>query len=165
MGFCNRIPSGLWARKLSDEDACDFREAGLGGFFNNERDASAPGFDEVDSAEQVGDKRIAAAGDFGGFECAQSDAFHEPAGISHLNSVGENGDADFVGIPVVAVAKSVDDGFAEGFAVDLGDIDSGQAIESHANPDVLENVFFGFFDKGQDIAVEIMLVDNGRSRV
>jgi hypothetical protein len=63
------------------------------------------------------------------------------------------------------VAKSVDDGFAEGFAVDLGDIDSGQAIESHANPDVLENVFFGFFDKGQDIAVEIMLVDNGRSRV
>jgi len=60
------------------------------------------------------------------------------------------------------VAKSVDDGFTEGFAVDLGDIDSGQAIESHTDPDVLENVFFGFLDKGQDIAVEIMLVDNGR---
>jgi hypothetical protein len=29
------------------------------------------------------------------------------------------------------VAKSVDDGFTEGFAVDLGDIDSGQAIEFH----------------------------------
>ena len=134
----------------------------MGGFFKNQRDASAPGFDEVDSAEQVGDKWIAAAGDFCGFECAQGDAFHEPAGIPHLNTVGENGDADFVGIPVVAVAKSVDDGFAEGFAVDLGDIDSGQAIEFHSDSDVLENVFFGFLDKGEDIAVEIVLVDNGR---
>ena len=31
----------------------------------------------------------------------------------------------FVGIPVIAVAKSVDDRFAEGFAVDLWDIHSG----------------------------------------
>jgi hypothetical protein len=117
---------------------------------------------EVDSAEQVGDKRIAAAGDFGGFECAKRDSFHEPAGIPHLDSVVENGDADFVGIPVVAVAKSVDDGFAEGFAVDLWNIHAGQAIEFHSDPDVLENVFFGFLDKGEDIAVEIVLVDNGR---
>jgi hypothetical protein len=51
LGFCNRIPSGLWARKLGNEDACDFREAGLRGFFKNQRDASAPSFDEVNSAE------------------------------------------------------------------------------------------------------------------
>ena len=31
----------------------------------------------------------------------------------------------FVGIPVIAVAKSVDDRFAEGFAVDLWNIHSG----------------------------------------
>jgi hypothetical protein len=45
----------------------------------------------------------------------------------------------------------------ECFAVDLGDINSDQAIEFHSDPDVLENVVFGFLDKGQDLAVEIML--------
>jgi hypothetical protein len=60
------------------------------------------------------------------------------------------------------MAKSVDDRFAEGFAVDLWNIHTGQAIEFHSDPDVLENVFFGLLDKAQNIAVEIMLVDNGR---
>jgi hypothetical protein len=45
----------------------------------------------------------------------------------------------------------------ECFAVDLGDINSDQAIEFHSDPDVLENVVFGFLDNGQDVAVEIML--------
>ena len=79
----------------------------MGRFFENERDASAPGFDEVDSAEQVGDEGIATAGDFGGFEGAQGDAFHESAGIADLDTVGEDGDADFVGIPVVAGQKAL----------------------------------------------------------
>ena len=87
----------------------------------------------MDSAEQVGDEGIATAGDFGGFEGAQGDAFHESAGIADLDTVGEDGDADFVGIPVVAVAKGVDNGFAEGFGVDLGDIDAGEALEFHAD--------------------------------
>ena len=105
----------------------------MGRFFENERDASAPGFNEMDSAEQVGDEGIATAGDFGGFEGAQGDSFHESAGIADLDTVGEDGDADFVGIPVVAVAKGVDNGFAEGFGVDLGDIDAGEALEFHAD--------------------------------
>jgi hypothetical protein len=59
------------------------------------------------------------------------------------------------------VAKGVDDGFAEGFGVDLGDIDAGEALEFHADADVFEDVFFGFFDEGKDVAVEIVLVDEG----
>jgi len=49
LGLFNRIPSDLGAWKFGNEDACDFREAGLGGFFKNQRDATAAGFDEVDS--------------------------------------------------------------------------------------------------------------------
>ena len=40
---------------VSENRAC-------GGFFEDEGDATAPGFDQVDAAEQVGDEGIAAAG-------------------------------------------------------------------------------------------------------
>ena len=161
MGFFSGVLGDREARELSGEDAGSFGEPGLRGFFEDERDATAPGFDQVDAAEQVSDEGVAAAGDFAGFECAQGDAFQKRAGIAHLDAVGKNGDADFVGIPIVAVAKGVDNGFAAGFAVDLGGIDAGEALEFHADPDVLEDVFFSFLDEGEDVAGEVVLVDDG----
>ena len=60
------------------------------------------------------------------------------------------------------MAEGIDDGFAESLAVDLGHIHADQSIEPHADADVLENVFFRFFDQGEDVAGEVVLVDDGR---
>ena len=97
-------------------------------------------------AEEIGDERIAAAGDLRGFESPQGDAFHECARIADFHPIREDGDADFVGVVVIAVAEGVDDGFAEFLAVDFRDIDADQSVEPHADADVLEDVFFSFFD-------------------
>jgi hypothetical protein len=50
-GFFRGSFGGRQAGKLCDEDAGDFGEACVGLFFENERNASAPGFNEVDAAE------------------------------------------------------------------------------------------------------------------
>ena len=136
-------------------------EADVGGLFEDEGDAAAPGLDEVDAAEEIGDEGIAAAGDFGGFKGPQGDAFHEGSRVADLDTVREDGDADFVRIAVVAVAEGIDDGFAEGLAVDLGDVHADESVELHADADVLENVFLRFFDQGEDVTGEVVLVDDG----
>ena len=50
-----------WSGELGDEDAGDLGEADIRGFFENEGDAAAPGLDELDAAEEIGDEGIAAA--------------------------------------------------------------------------------------------------------
>ena len=101
-------------------------------------------------------------GDLGGFEGPQGDALHQRAWVADFDAVREDGDADFVGVSVVAVAEGVDDGFAQGLAVDLRHIHADETVESHADADVFEDVFFRFFDQGEDVAVEIVLVNDGR---
>ena len=114
-------------------------EADVGGFFEDQGDATAPCFDELNAAEEVGDKGIAAAGDLGGFKGPQGDAFHEGSWVADFDAIREDGDADFIGVAVVAVAEGIDDGFAECLAVDLGDVDANETVESHADANVLED--------------------------
>ena len=139
-------------------------EADVGGFLQYERDAAAPCFDVLDAAQEIGDERIAATGYLRGFESPQGDAFHECSRIADFDTIREDGDADFVGVAVIAVAEGVDDCFAECLAVDFRHVHTDKSFEPHAYTDVLQDIFFGFFDEREDVALEIVLVDDRSGR-
>ena len=60
------------------------------------------------------------------------------------------------------MTEGIDDGFAEGLAVNFWHIDADESIEPHADADVLEDVFFCFLDECEDVTGEIVLIDDGR---
>ena len=60
------------------------------------------------------------------------------------------------------MAEGVDNGLAECLAVDFRHVHADKAVEPHADADVLEDVFLGFFDEREDVAMEIVLVDDRR---
>ena len=95
--FRGDFPGSDGPGELGAENSGGLGESHIGGFLQNERDAPAPSLDVLDAAQEVGDKRIAAAGYLRGFESPQGDAFHECARITDFDTVGEDGDADFIG--------------------------------------------------------------------
>ncbi len=68
----------------------------------------------MDTTQEFGHQGVAAFGDITLAEFFNGQATEQPAGISDLHPVLEDGHLHIVGISIVAVAKGVDDGLSHG---------------------------------------------------
>ena len=119
----------------------------------------------MNAAQQFGNLRVAAAGDVALAYLVKRQAAVELAGAADFQPILEHGHLHEIRIAPVAVAEGVDQCFADGFERDLGHVHAAQAFQPHADVDVFQRVFFGFFDQFKNVAIEIVTVDDGGAGV
>ena len=126
----------------------DLLEGGVGGILENEGEAATPRFDEVEALEEAADNRVSAVGDVTGAKVVDGETFWQRTWVPDFDTVREDGDADLVGIAVIAVTEGIDDGLAEGGGGDFGDVHANEPFEAHADADVAEDVSFSLLNEG-----------------